>query len=95
VAAPGLKSLEDALEIRRRVLFAFEEAEREEDEAKRRAWLTFVIIGGGPTGVELAGALSEIAHKALPRDFRHINTHDARIILIEGQPACCPPTPRR
>ncbi|HVP59325.1 MAG TPA: NAD(P)/FAD-dependent oxidoreductase [Myxococcaceae bacterium] len=84
--APGLKSLEDALEIRRRVLFAFEEAEREEDEAKRRAWMTFVIIGGGPTGVELAGSLSEIAHKALPRDFRRINTRDARVVLIEGLP---------
>ena len=82
--APGMKSLEDALEVRRRVLFAFEEAEREEDEARRRAWLTFVIIGGGPTGVELAGSLSEMAHKALPRDFRHIDTHAARIVLIEG-----------
>lgn len=82
--APGMKSLEDALEVRRRVLFAFEEAEREEDEARRRAWLTFVIIGGGPTGVELAGSLSEMAHKALPRDFRHIDTHSARIVLIEG-----------
>ncbi len=88
--APGMKSLEDALEVRRRVLFAFEEAEREEDEAKRRAWLTFVIIGGGPTGVELAGSLSEIAHRALPRDFRRINTHDARIILIEGQERLLP-----
>ncbi|HZJ55441.1 MAG TPA: NAD(P)/FAD-dependent oxidoreductase [Myxococcaceae bacterium] len=82
--APGMKSLEDALEVRRRVLFAFEEAEREEDEARRRAWMTFVIIGGGPTGVELAGSLSEMAHRALPRDFRHIDTHSARIILIEG-----------
>ena len=91
--APGLKSLEDALEIRRRVLFAFEEAEREEDEAKRLAWLTFAIIGGGPTGVELAGALSEIAHKALPRDFRRINTHDARIVLIEGEPRLLPNYP--
>jgi NADH dehydrogenase len=82
--APGMKSIEDALEVRRRVLFAFEEAEREVDEARRRAWLTFVIIGGGPTGVELAGSLSEIAHKALPRDFRHIDTHSARIVLVEG-----------
>jgi len=82
--APGLKSLEDALEIRRRVLFAFEEAEREEDQAKRRAWLTFAII---------AGALSEIAHKALPRDFRRINTHEARIILIEGQTRLLPTYP--
>jgi NADH:quinone reductase (non-electrogenic) len=91
--APGLKSLEDALEVRRRVLFAFEEAEREEDEARRRAWLTFVIIGGGPTGVELAGSLSEIAHKALPRDFRRINTHDARIVLIEGEQRLLPSYP--
>jgi len=82
--APGMKSIEDALEVRRRVLFAFEEAEREDDEALRRAWTTFVIIGGGPTGVELAGSLSEMAHRALPRDFRHIDTHSARIILIEG-----------
>jgi NADH:ubiquinone reductase (H+-translocating) len=82
--APGMKSIEDALEVRRRVLFAFEEAEREEDEARRRAWMTFVIIGGGPTGVELAGSLSEMAHRALPRDFRHIDTHSARIILVEG-----------
>jgi len=93
--APGLKSLEDALEIRRRVLFAFEEAEREEDEARRRAWLTFVIVGGGPTGVELAGSLSEIAHKALPRDFRRIDTRDARIVLIEGQPRLLPTYPER
>ena len=82
--APGMKSLEDALEVRRRVLFAFEEAERERDEARRRAWLTFVIIGGGPTGVELAGSLSEMAHKVLPRDFRHIDTQSARILVIEG-----------
>ena len=82
--APGMKSIEDALEVRRRVLFAFEEAEREDDEARRRAWLTFVIIGGGPTGVELAGSLSEMAHRALPRDFRHIDTHSVRIVLVEG-----------
>jgi NADH dehydrogenase len=88
--APGLKSLEDALEIRRRVLFAFEEAERETDPVLRRAWLTFVLIGGGPTGVELAGSLSEMAHRALLRDFRHINTHDTRIVLIEGLPRILP-----
>lgn len=82
--APGMKSIEDALEVRRRVLFAFEEAEREKDEARRRAWMTFVVIGGGPTGVELAGSLSEMAHRALPRDFRHIDTHSARILLVEG-----------
>jgi NADH dehydrogenase len=88
--APGLKSLEDALEIRRRVLFAFEEAERESDPVLRRAWQTFVLIGGGPTGVELAGSLSEMAHRALLRDFRHINTHDTRIVLIEGLPRILP-----
>ena len=82
--APGMKSIEDALEVRRRVLFAFEEAEREEDEAQRRAWMTFVVIGGGPTGVELAGSLSEMAHRALPRDFRRIDTQSARIVLVEG-----------
>jgi len=82
--APGMKSIEDALEVRRRVLFAFEEAEREDDEARRRAWLTFVIIGGGPTGVELAGSLSEMAHRVLPRDFRRIDTTSARIVLVEG-----------
>jgi NADH:ubiquinone reductase (H+-translocating) len=82
--APGMKSIEDALEVRGRVLFAFEEAEREEDEARRRSWMTFVVIGGGPTGVELAGSLSEMAHRALPRDFRHIDTHSARIVLVEG-----------
>jgi NADH dehydrogenase len=88
--APGLKSLEDALEIRRRVLFAFEEAERETDAERRRAWLTFVLIGGGPTGVELAGSLSEIAHRALLRDFRHIDTHDTRIVLVEALPRILP-----
>jgi NADH dehydrogenase len=82
--APGMKSIEDALEVRRRVLFSFEEAEREEDPDRRRAWMTFVIIGGGPTGVELAGSLSEMAHKALPRDFRRIDTRSARIVLVEG-----------
>ena len=68
--APGLKSIEDALEIRRRVLYAFEAAEREPETARRRAWLTFVIVGGGPTGVELAGAVSDIARHALAKDFR-------------------------
>jgi NADH dehydrogenase len=82
--APGLKSIEDALEIRRRVLYAFEAAEREADPARRRAWLTFVIVGAGPTGVELAGALSEIARHTLARDFRHINPAEAQVILLEG-----------
>jgi NADH dehydrogenase len=82
--APGLKTIEDATEIRRRVLFAFEAAERETDPGRMRAWLTFVIVGGGPTGVELAGALAEIAHETLSSDFRNINPHDAQILLVEG-----------
>jgi NADH dehydrogenase len=85
-SAPGLKSIEDALEIRRRVLFAFEAAEREPDVARRTSWLTFVIVGGGPTGVELAGAVVEIARHALARDFRHIDPTVARVILVEGMP---------
>jgi len=77
--APGLKGIEDALEIRRRVLLAFEAAERETDPEKQKAWLTFVVVGGGPTGVELAGALSEIARQTMIRDFRRINPSSARI----------------
>ena len=84
--APGLKTLEDALEIRRRYLLAFERAEQEEDPALRREWLTFVIIGGGPTGVELAGTLKEMARLSLPRDFRRIRTDRARVILVEAGP---------
>jgi NADH dehydrogenase len=84
--APGLKSVEDALDIRRRVLLAFEAAEREDDESKRRALLTFVVIGGGPTGVELAGALAEIAHHTLARDFRNIDPASSRVLLLEGLP---------
>jgi len=82
--APGLKSVEDALEIRRRVLLAFERAERERDPEKQRAWLTFVVVGGGPTGVELAGALAELAHHVLTSDFRHVDPGSARILLVEG-----------
>ena len=82
--APGLKTIDDALAIRRRVLYAFEAAERESDATKRRAWLTFVVVGGGATGVEVAGALAEVAHQALARDFRHIDPTQARIILVEG-----------
>jgi NADH dehydrogenase len=82
--APGLKSLADAFEIRRRVLMAFEEAEREPDPARRKAWLTFVVIGGGPTGVEMAGTLAEIARHTLPGEFRHIDPSKAQILLIEG-----------
>jgi NADH dehydrogenase len=82
--APGLKTLDDAIDIRRRVLLAFEEAELEDDEAARRAKLTFVVVGGGPTGVELAGALREIAAQTIPQDFRRVDTSTARIILVEG-----------
>jgi NADH:ubiquinone reductase (H+-translocating) len=85
--APGLKTLEDALDIRRRVLIAFERAERETDEARRAALLTFVIVGGGPTGVEMAGALAEMARLSLTRDFRHIVPSSARIILLEAGPS--------
>ncbi|MEY2479771.1 MAG: hypothetical protein QOI04_698 [Verrucomicrobiota bacterium] len=82
--APGLKSLEDAIEIRRRLLMAFEYAEKIEDEAARKAAMTFVIIGGGPTGVEMAGAIAEIARYTLKKDFRHIDPSQARVILVEG-----------
>jgi NADH dehydrogenase len=91
--APGLKSIEDALEIRRRVLFAFEAAEREEDPERRRAWLTFVVVGGGPTGVEMAGALAEIARHSLSREFRRIDPHTARVILVEAGPRILPAYP--
>src|SRR6266550_3950148 len=84
--APGLKTLDDALEIRRRVLLAFEAAEREVDAVAQKRLLTFVIIGGGPTGVELAGALAEIARHSLKEDFRHIRPESARILLLEGGP---------
>jgi NADH:ubiquinone reductase (H+-translocating) len=84
--APGLKTLDDALEMRRRMLLAFEAAEREVDPEKQRRLLTFVIVGGGPTGVELAGALAEIARQSLVRDFRRIHPESARIILVEGSP---------
>ena len=85
--APGLKTLEDALDIRRRVLLAFEHAERETDPRRRERLLTFVVIGGGPTGVEMAGALAEISRQSLARDFRHFDPSSARIILIEAGPS--------
>jgi NADH dehydrogenase len=91
--APGLKSIEDAIELRRRWLLAFERAERATDPAERNANLTFVIVGGGPTGVELAGMLPTIAKHALPSDFRHIDTAAARVILIEGGPRLLPAFP--
>ena len=84
--APGLKTLDDALVMRRRMLIAFEAAERETDPAKQKRLLTFVIIGGGPTGVELAGALAEIARQSLRQDFRRIHPESARIVLLEGSP---------
>ena len=91
--APGLKTLEDALAMRRRVLVAFEQAEREPDKQTQRRLLTFVVIGGGPTGVELAGSLAEISRHALANDFRAIDPESARIILIEGGPAVLPTYP--
>jgi NADH dehydrogenase len=91
--APGLKTLEDALDIRRRVLMAFERAEREKDPDRRRALLTFVLIGAGPTGVEMAGALAEISRQSLARDFRHFDPSSARIVLVEAGPAVLPTFP--
>ena len=93
--APGLKSIDDATTIRRRILIAFEAAEREADPKARREWMTFVVVGGGPTGVELAGALGEIANDTLRRDFRSINPPDARIFLIEAMPRLLPTYPER
>jgi len=84
--APGLKTLDDAFEIRRRILLAFEAAEKESDLARRAAWLNFVVVGGGPTGVEMAGTLAEIARHTLPGEFRRIDPAAARIILLEGGP---------
>jgi NADH dehydrogenase len=91
--APGLKTLEDALEIRRRVLLAFEAAERARDAAERRALLTLVVIGGGPTGVELAGALAELARHTIARDFRAIDPTQTRVILLEGGSRILPSFP--
>ncbi|VTZ52535.1 FAD-dependent pyridine nucleotide-disulphide oxidoreductase [Methylocella tundrae] len=88
--APGLKTLEDATTIRRRILLAFERAERETDPTKKAALLTFVIIGAGPTGVELAGTIAELAHENLREDFRHIDTRTARVVLIEAGPRILP-----
>ncbi|MBD2501937.1 NAD(P)/FAD-dependent oxidoreductase [Anabaena azotica] len=89
--APGLKTVEDAIEMRRRIFSAFEAAEKETDPEKRRAWLTFVIVGGGPTGVELAGAIAELAYKTLKEDFRNIDTTEAQVILLEGLERVLPP----
>src|SRR5438045_5584929 len=84
--APGLKSIVEATSLRRKILLAFEAAERETDPEKVKELLTFVLVGAGPTGVEMAGAIAELAHKALASDFRHIDTNSARIILIEAAP---------
>ncbi len=88
--APGLKTLEDATSIRRRILLSLERAERETDPLRRAALLTFVIVGGGPTGVELAGAIAELTHQNLRPDFRHIDTAEARVLLIEAGPRILP-----
>jgi NADH dehydrogenase len=86
IHAPGLKTIDDALEVRGRIFGAFEVAEREQDEERRRAWMTFVVVGGGPTGVEMAGQIAELSRYSLPSNFRRINTADARIILVDGAP---------
>ncbi|NOX36818.1 MAG: NAD(P)/FAD-dependent oxidoreductase [Calditrichaeota bacterium] len=93
--APGLKTIEDALEIRRRIFMAFEAAEKESDPQEQQAWLTFVVVGGGPTGVELAGALAELARHTLRRDFRFIRPTDARIYLIEATERILPTFPEK
>jgi NADH dehydrogenase len=91
--APGLKSIDDATEIRRRILIAFEAAEREADPERRQEWMTFVVVGAGPTGAELAGALGEIANDTLRRDFRSIDPSHARIVLVEAMDRVLPPYP--
>ncbi len=93
--APGLKSVEDALEIRKRIYLAYEAAEREPDPELMRRWLTFVVVGAGPTGVELAGALSEIGHRTLAQDFRSIDPTQVRVVLVEGRERVLPPYPER
>jgi NADH dehydrogenase len=91
--APGLKSIEDATAVRRKVLIALERAETEHDPERRQALLTFVVIGGGPTGVEMAGAIAELAHRSVSRDFRSITPHCSRVILIEAGPRLLPTFP--
>jgi NADH:ubiquinone reductase (H+-translocating) len=93
--APGLKTIEDAFEMRRRILIAFEAAEREADPEIRREWMTFVVVGGGPTGVELAGALGEIANDTLHKDFRRIHPPDSRILLVEALDVILPTYPEK
>jgi NADH dehydrogenase len=89
--APGLKTIEDALDIRRRILLAFEMAEKESDPKRREAWLTFIVVGAGPTGVEMAGAIAELAHHTLVPDFGDIDSRTAKIYLLEGLPRVLPP----
>ncbi|TFV77658.1 NAD(P)/FAD-dependent oxidoreductase [Blastococcus sp. CT_GayMR19] len=89
--APGMKTIEDARHLRDRILSAFEMAELSTDPAERAEWLTFVVIGAGPTGVELVGQVAELAHTVLPQDYRSINTREARILLLEGAPSVLPP----
>ncbi len=93
--APGMKTIEDARFIRDTILAKFEMAEVATDPAERAEWLTFVVVGAGPTGVELAGQIAELAHTVLPRDYRSVNTHEARIILLEGAPSVLPPFDRK
>jgi NADH dehydrogenase len=93
--APGIKTIEDATDVRRRVLLALERAETETDKEKRDALLTFVVIGGGPTGVEMAGAIAELARKSVSRDFRSITPHCSRVVLIEAGPCLLPSFPER
>ena len=92
--APGLKTLEDATTLRRRILVAFERAERETDPVRRAALLTFVIIGAGPTGVEMAGTIADLAKDTLPPDFRNIDTHKTRVVLLEAGPRVLPAFPK-
>ncbi len=91
--APGLKSIEDATAMRHKILYAFEAAEREPDPVRRRAWLTFVVVGAGPTGVELAGALAEIARDTLRRDFRRFRPEESQILLLDASPRVLPGYP--
>lgn len=91
--APGLKTIEDARKIRSRILVAFEEAECEPDEAKRRSWITFIVVGGGPTGVELAGAVGELARHTLRHEYHMFNPADARVLLVEGTDRVLPTFP--
>ena len=93
--APELKSLDGALDIRSRILAAFEAAEVEPDPERRRSWLTFVVVGAGPTGVEMAGQIAELARDTLRRDFRSVDTRAARVLLVEAADRVLPPSPRR